>query len=177
MTQTALTELQKQIEAIQREAFAEGYAAAMQAVHELCSRSVPEQDDKAAVPNGNGRAEGQTPAPDPNEATIPLRASNPDRRSTRKRATVLGTDLGTRRSQRGRAKRGSNALRIEQLLKDTRRAVRQADIRNALMKKGVLLFFPSIRYALGQLEARRAVKQVGNSRTWRYSATADTAVS
>ena len=176
MTQTALTELQHQIEAIQREAFAEGYAAAMQAVHELCSRSVPEQDDKAAVPNGNGRA-GQTPPPDPNQATISLRASNPVRRSITKRATVRGTDLGTRRSQRVRAKRGSNALRIEQLLKDTRRAVRQADIRNALMKKGVLLFFPSIRYALGQLEARRAVKQVGNSRTWRYSATADTAVS
>jgi len=172
MPETALTGLQNQIEAIQREAFVEGYAAAMKAVHKLTSRSAPQQSDHAALPNGNGRAEDQTPQPDPNKRAIPLRTSNPVRRSAAKRATVRATAIVTRRSQRGRAKRGSNALRIEQILKNTRRAVRQADIRNALMKKGVSLSFPSIRYALGQLEARRAAKQIGNSKTWRYSATA-----
>lgn len=109
-----------------------------------------QQSDHAALPNGNGRAEDQTPQPDPNKPAIPLRTSNPVRRSAAKRATVRATAIVTRRSQRGRAKRGSNALRIEQILKNTRRAVRQADIRNALMKKGVSLPFPSIRYALGQ---------------------------
>src|SRR5256885_2151930 len=131
MTETALTELQNQIEAVQLEAFAEGYAAAMQAVHELSSRSAPQQNDNAAVPNGNGRAEDQRPQPKANEAAIPLRSSNPVRRSTAKGATVRRMATGTRRSQRSRAKRGSNALRIEEILKDAPRAVRQAEIRNA----------------------------------------------
>jgi hypothetical protein len=170
MSETALTELQNQIEAIQREAFAEGYAAAMQAVHELSSPSAPHKN--VAAPNSNGRAEDQKRQPDLDKAAIPLRSSNPVRRSTAKRATVRATVTRTRRSQRSRAKRGSNALRIEQILKNTPRAVRQAEIRNALEKKGISLSFPSIRYALGQLEARRAAKQVGNSKTWRYSATA-----
>ena len=51
MTETALTELHNQIEIIRREAFAEGYTVAMQAVKELTARSAPQQNDKAAVPN------------------------------------------------------------------------------------------------------------------------------
>jgi hypothetical protein len=45
-----------------------------------------------------------------------------------------------------------------------------AEIRRALQEKGVALTYTSIRHALGQLEAREAARQVGNSRTWRYSA-------
>jgi uncharacterized membrane protein YecN with MAPEG domain len=52
------------------------------------------------------------------------------------------------------------------------RALPQAEIRKALYEKGVVLAFTSIRHALGQLEARSAARQVGNSRTWRYSAAA-----
>jgi hypothetical protein len=49
------------------------------------------------------------------------------------------------------------------------RAVRPAEIRAALQRdKGVAMAFTSIRHALGQLEARQAAEQVGNSRTWRY---------
>ena len=39
MTETALARLQQQIEAVRREAFADGYAAAMRQVRELASRS------------------------------------------------------------------------------------------------------------------------------------------
>ena len=39
MARTAITELQQQIEAVRREAFAAGYAAAMQAIRELTSRA------------------------------------------------------------------------------------------------------------------------------------------
>jgi len=177
MAETALTELQNQIEAIRRDAFAEGYAVAMKAVHELTSRSVSLQADNAAAPNGNGRAEHQTQSqpnqrtqPEPNKAAVPLRTSNPVRRSAPKRPTVQRAATGTRRSRRRQSKRGTNALMIQEILKKTPRAVRQADIRNALQRKGVSLSFPSIRHALGQLQARKAAKQVGNSNTWRYSA-------
>jgi len=50
-------------------------------------------------------------------------------------------------------------------------ALPPAAIRKALQEKGVALAFTSIRHALGQLKARKAARQVGNSRTWRYSAT------
>jgi len=50
------------------------------------------------------------------------------------------------------------------------RRMRQAEIRNALQAKGVSLAYPSIGHALGQLEARKAAKQVGKTKTWRYSA-------
>src|SRR5262244_2367651 len=138
MAETALTELQNQIEAIRRDAFAEGYAAAMQAVHELTSRSVPLQTDNVAAPNGNGRPEDQTPQSqphqipqsEPNKATVPLRISNPVRRSGAKRPKVRSAATGTRRSRSGRAKPGANAEMIQRILKKTPRAVRQADIRN-----------------------------------------------
>ena len=48
------------------------------------------------------------------------------------------------------------------------RAVRQAEISNALLGNGVEISFPSIRNALGQLEARNAAQQVGRSKTWRH---------
>ena len=172
MTETALTELQNQIETIRREAFAEGYAVAMQAVKELTARAAPQQSDKAAVPNGSKSSDIAIEQPEPNRAAIPLWTGTQVRRSPAKRRAARSAVTGTRRSHGSRAKRGSNALRIEQILKNTRRAVRQSDIRKELKKKGVSVSFPSIRYALGQLEARRAAKQVGNSRTWRYSAAA-----
>jgi hypothetical protein len=46
---SALTELQQQIEAIRREAFQAGYAAAIEAVRELASKSAPEGDGGAAT--------------------------------------------------------------------------------------------------------------------------------
>jgi len=48
-------------------------------------------------------------------------------------------------------------------------AVRPAEIRAALQRdKGVSLAFTSIRHALGQLEARKAVEQDGNG-GWRIA--------
>jgi hypothetical protein len=48
-------------------------------------------------------------------------------------------------------------------------AVRQGEIRAALQRdKGVSLAFTSIRHALGQLEARKAVEQDGNG-GWRIA--------
>jgi len=46
--------------------------------------------------------------------------------------------------------------------------VRPAEIRKALQDNGVAISFASIRNALGQLEARNAAEQVGDSKSWRH---------
>jgi hypothetical protein len=56
MTKTALTRLQDEIDAVRREAFAEGYAAAMEAVREFASRH------PAAAASSEPRATGVSPA-------------------------------------------------------------------------------------------------------------------
>ena len=174
MAEEALTQLQAQIEAIRREAFAEGYAAAMKKVQEVASQSVRQQSAKATVPNGGEGSASETEQrhslqePQPNR--VPLRTSNPVRRSPAKRPTARSAATRTSRSRSGRAKRGANAQMIGEILKKAApRAVRQADIRRALEKRGVSLAYPSIGHALGQLAARKAAKQVGKSGTWRYS--------
>ena len=135
-----------QIEAIRREAFEAGYAAAMEAVRELASRSAPQSDAGAAAPTRGrrGRSRGRRTA-----------AASPTR------------------SRRRLPERGANARMIEEILRDAApRAMPPAEIRKALQEKGVALAFTSIRHALRQLEARKAARQVGHSRTWRHSASA-----
>jgi len=176
MTEVALNELQKQIEAIRREAFAEGYAAAMAAVRELTSRSASRSNGGVAAPSGNGSSEGGAEHPEPGETAVPLRTNNAVRRgSAERRRTAAGrrtAAAGNRRSREGRAQRGTNARMIEQILKSAApRTVRQADIRKALHEKGISLAFTSIRHALGQLQARKLARH-GKSGTWRYSAAA-----
>ena len=117
MTETALTELQNQIETIRREAFAEGYAVAMQAVKELAARSAPQQSEEAAVPNGSESIDSEIEQPEPNRAAIPLRTGTPVRRSPAKRPVTRSAVTGTRRSRGGRAKRGTNARMIQEILK------------------------------------------------------------
>jgi hypothetical protein len=173
MTETALNELQNRIEAIRREAFDEGYAAAMNAVHELASRSVPQQSDKPAVPNGSVSAKSETVRPEPDQAASLLRTSDPVRRSPAKRQAARRGAADTRRSRGDRAKRGANAQMIQEILKKVApRAVRQAEIRKALEDRGVSLAYPSIGHALAQLKARKTAKQVGKSGSWRYSSAA-----
>ena len=82
---------------------------------------------------------------------------------------VRATDAAKTTRRSARAQRGTNALRVEEVLKAARpRAIRAADIRKALQKKRITISFPSLRGALRQLEARDAARQVGDSGTWRY---------
>jgi len=59
MAEAALTQLQTQIEAIRHEAFAEGYAAAMEAIRELSSRSVTQQGRNIPALKGGTEGEGE----------------------------------------------------------------------------------------------------------------------
>ena len=151
MAKAAMTELQQQIEEVRREAYAAGYAAAMQVVSELASRPVPKAGTTAAAPGRRGRGRVRQAAP----------AAKPTRRT---RATAT-----TRPSANGRAQRGTNALIIEEILKAMApSAVRPAEIRKALQDNGVAISFASIHHALRQLEARNAAEQVGDSKSWRH---------
>jgi len=153
MAKAATTELQQQIEEVRREAYAAGYAAAMQVIADGASRPAPKAGTTAAAPRRRGRGRVRQAAP----AAKPIRPR-------RARATATTT----RRSANGRPQRGTNALIIEEILKRMAPSgVRPAEIRKALQDNGVAISFASIRNALRQLEARNAAEQVGDSKSWR----------
>jgi hypothetical protein len=159
MAKTALNQLQQQIEAVRREAFAAGYAAAMQAVRDVATKPAPGAET-ASAPAARGRRGRRGRPRGRAAAERPAQTAASPRRARR----------ATKRSSSRRPQRGSNAQMIEEILQSMApRAVRPAEIRAALQRdKGVSVAFTSIRHALGQLEARQAAEQVGNSRTWRY---------
>src|SRR3954447_25722359 len=157
MAQTAVSQLQEQIEAIRREAFAAGFEAAMQSVRQFASSETPDGRPRSTEPvrrrsAPRTRAPGSPQQPDSTANAPPRRA-----------ATA------------GRPQRGTNARLVEEVLQSNApRALRPAEIRGTIQReKGVAIAFTSIRHALGQLESRRIVEQVADSNTWRYREGAD----
>jgi hypothetical protein len=161
MARTAINQLQDQIEAVRHEAFAAGYAAAMQALRELAARPAPSAQGAAAAatPRRRGRRPGR-----PAKPAAPAARPTRQRRARRAAATPRTPRAGGRRPQRG-----TNARMVEEILQAAApRPVRPAEIRKALQDKGVAMAFTSIRHALGQLESRNSAEQVADSKTWRY---------
>lgn len=148
MARTALTQLQDQIEAVRREAYAAGYAAAMQAIRDFAARP-------AAAPTQRGRPAKLAPA-------APRRG--------RPRAAAAKP----RRAARRRPQRGTNARLVAEVLKALPSGTgRPADIRAALTRdKGVTMAYTSIRHSLGQLQARGEVATGADGKTWRYTGSA-----
>ena len=101
MAKAAMTELQQQIEGVRREAYAAGYAAAMQLISDATSRSAPKDVTSTVGPSRRGRGR--------------VRQAAPAASRTRPRGT--GAAATTRPSANGRAQRGTNALIIEEILK------------------------------------------------------------
>jgi hypothetical protein len=161
MARTAINQLQDQIEAVRREAFAAGYAAAMQSIRELASRPAPSAQaaTAAAAPSRRGRRPGRRP-----RQAAPAAQPTRQRRTRRAAAAPRAARAGGRRPQRG-----TNARMVEEILQAAApRPVRPAEIRKALQDKGVAMAFTSIRHALGQLESRNSAEQIADSKTWRY---------
>jgi len=158
MAKTALTQLQDQIEAVRREAFAAGYAAAMQSIRDFAAKSAPGAEPGAAAPPRRERAAEPAPSSPPSRRRQPRAAATPPQRP--------------RRGPAPRPQRGTNARLVEEVLQSNApRALRPAEIRSAIRReKGVAIAFTSIRHALNQLEERRAAEQVADSKTWRYCA-------
>jgi hypothetical protein len=152
MAKTALTQLQDQIEAIRREAYDAGYAAAMQAIREFVARpaagtvtiAAPARCTRTVAPkNASPRAK-----PAPRRTRSAPKAAPPA----------------------SRPQRGSNARLIAEVLKGMPAGTaRPAEIRKALQSdKGVAMAFTSIRHALGQLAIRHEVESSADGKTWRY---------
>jgi hypothetical protein len=167
----ALSQLQDQIEAIRKEAYNAGYAAAMQSIRDFAARpSTP-----AAAP-----ARGRRPA---RSVSAPKAAAAPAPAAKRKRGPAAKPKAGPapRRGRpptakpasaaRRRPQRGSNARLIAEVLKTLPSGTgRPADIRKALQSdKGVTMAYTSIRHSLGQLAARDEVQASSDGKTWRYS--------
>jgi hypothetical protein len=149
MAKTAINQLQDQIEAIRREAYEAGYAAAMQAIR-----------DFAAHPSASPSA-----APRVRRAAKAPAAPAPVARRTRGAAARTQAASGRKRPQRG-----SNARLIVEVLKAMPSGTaRPAAIRKALQEdKGVAMAFTSIRHALGQLATRNEVAASDDGKSWRY---------
>ncbi|HEX3861686.1 MAG TPA: hypothetical protein VHY35_08330 [Stellaceae bacterium] len=163
MAKTALNFLQDQIEAVRREAYAAGYAAAMQAVRDFAAK--PTSGAEASPSEIQPRpAFGRRGRPVRTEAAT---VDMPRPRQSRGTSTVA---VRAPRATASRPQRGTNAKLIEDILhSNAPRALRPAEIRTALRRdKGVAMAFTSIRHALGQLEARRTIEQIADSKTWRY---------
>ena len=151
MPNSALSELQQQIEAVRQEAFAAGYTAAMASIRELACRPAP--DAKATVTLSRGQSDASTakrPAP-----------------ATRRRRTARS--MPSSRVPARRLRPGANAQLVEEILSDNvPRALRAGEIRSALQQeKGVVISFTSIGNALRQLEARQSAEQI-HRKSWRY---------
>jgi len=146
MAKTAVTVLQDQIEAIRREAYAAGYAAAMRSIRDFATKP-PASAVQTTRPRGAAKA--------PEQAT---------KRRGRPPSTARPT---TPR----RVRRGNNAQLIAEVLKALPAGTaRPAEIRKALQNdKGVAIAFTSIRHALGQLATRHEVEPSADGKTWRYA--------
>ena len=80
MAKTALTQLQDQIEAVRREAFAAGYAAAMQSIREFAAKPAPGAEPVATRPQrrrGATRAQPGRPARQRPPRAVPPAAGVP----------------------------------------------------------------------------------------------------
>jgi hypothetical protein len=150
MAKSAMTQLQDQIEAIRSEAYAAGYAAAMQAIRDFAGHPAASQK---ASPAPRARAAAAKPEP----------AAKPPARRGRRSAAKAAAPAS-------RPQRGSNARLIAEVLKAMPSGTaRPAEIRKALQDdKGVAMAFTSIRHALGQLAARNEASASDDGKTWRY---------
>jgi hypothetical protein len=150
MAKTALSQLQDQIEAIRREAYAAGYAAAMQVIRDFAARPAASAAPSALQPRQA-------------KATVPAAA-----RSGRRAPAMAAPRRAA--GTRSRPQRGTNARLIAEVLKALPSASgRPADIRKALQSdKGVAMAFTSIRHALGQLASRQQVEASADGKVWRY---------
>ena len=155
MAKSALNELQQQVEAVRREAFAAGYTAAMTSIHEFAGRPAAGTEVRSATRR-------KRPA-------VAETRRSPPRRAQR---AAAGMTRRTRRAPAQRLQRGTNARLVEEILQaNAPTALRPAQIRVALQNdKGVAVSFPSISQALYQLRARNSVEQSDDGRSWRSRA-------
>jgi hypothetical protein len=150
VAQSAVTELNDQIEAIRQEAYNEGYAAAMRAVTEFSTSGTAKATTAKATAAKSTSAKPATAA-----------------KGTSRKQTRVPAKPAVRHTRRG-----DNARHItEALMTLPDRTGPAAAIKKALAAKGHDIPYTSIRHSLGQLQARGEASLAEDGRTWSYTAT------
>jgi hypothetical protein len=146
VAKTAVTELTDHIESIRREAYNEGYAAAMRAVVEFSTSGPTNPRATAARATATKSTAAMTAAP---------------RRQRRVQAKPAARQI----------RRGDNARHItEAMMTLPNHTGPAAAIKKALAERGHDIPYTSIRHGLGQLQARGEVSVAADGRTWSYTA-------
>ena len=149
MAKSAVTGLTEQIESIRREAYTEGYAAAMRAVAQFSTSGT--MKPKAAAANAPAV---KTPA----AKSATARTAAP----RQKRARINPAPR--------QARRGDNVRHIaEAMMALPDRSGPAAVIKKALAGKGYDISYTSIRHGLGQLQARGEASVAADGKTWSYT--------
>jgi hypothetical protein len=144
MAKSAVTGLTEQIESIRREAYTEGYAAAMRAVAQFSTSGTMKPKAAAVKTPAAKSATARTAAP------------------RQKRARIKPAPR--------QARRGDNVRHIaEAMMALPDRSGPAAVIKKALAGKGYDISYTSIRHGLGQLQARGEASVAADGKTWSYT--------
>jgi hypothetical protein len=153
---SAVTQLQDQIEAIREAAYNEGYSAAMRAVLNFARQPAAKPQTRSAT-TGKSSAKA-TASRKVTVAPAAAQTSSPKGETASQAPTRMG-------------RRGENAPLIEAALKSLpNHTGRAGDIRTAIKKQHKTeLAFTSIRNALGQLQKDSKVTLADDGKTWSLS--------
>ena len=154
---SAVTQLQDQIETIRRDAYNEGYSAAMRAVLNFAKQPTAQPQTRSATTR-------KSPAKAPVRRKVASAPAAPQAASPKAAAAS--------RAPRQMGRRGENAPLIEAALKSLpNQTGRAGDIRKAIKEQHETeLAFTSIRNALGQLQKDSRVTLAEDGKTWSLAA-------
>jgi hypothetical protein len=155
---SAITQLRDQVETIRREAYNEGYNAAMQAVLNFAKQPIAEPQTRSA----NTR---KSPTKAPARRKVAAAPAAPE-------ATPPKGETASQAPRQRMGRRGENGPLIEAALKSLpNHTGRAGDIRKAIKQQHETeLAFTSIRNALGQLQRDSKVTLAGDGKTWSLAA-------
>ena len=154
---STVTQLRDQIESIRRDAYNEGYSAAMQAVSNFAGQPT-------AKPQTRSTGARKSPVKAPARMKVAAVPAAPQAASPK--------DVAASRAPRRMGRRGENAPMIEAALKSLpNHTGRAGDIRKAIKEQHEAeLAFTSIRNALGQLQKDSKVTLAEDGKTWSLTA-------
>jgi hypothetical protein len=155
---SAVTQLQDQIESIRQTAYHEGYSAAMRAVLNFAKQPTAEPPTRSATTR-------KSPAKAPAKRAASTRGAP---LAVQTQATPPKGETASRAPRQRMGRRGENAPLIEAALKSLlNHTGRAGDIRKAIKQQHETeLAFTSIRNALGQLQKDSKVTLAPDGKTW-----------
>ena len=178
MAKTAVIELTDHIESIRREAYNEGYAAAMRTVVEFSTSRTAKPKATVTKANASRAVARRATASKATASKVTARKATAAKAAAAK--STAATTAAPKRQRRAHAKpaprqsrRGDNMRRIaEAMMTLPDHSGPAAAIKRALAGKGHDIPYTSIRHGLGQLQARGEASVGADGKTWSYTAPA-----